>query len=102
MSVDRFRWWLWAQVSKLRRACPAGTHGRIIWRDRDSGWKVSDTCRRDLAANGSCWCGKLRETAVHIGGREYEPFSMRAPTELPPHVEAALREQEADSGGSPS
>jgi hypothetical protein len=59
---ERLRWKLWDLVTRSRRVCPANAHSAIIWRTRplrEIG--VDGICRRDLAANGACWCGNLRE-----------------------------------------
>jgi hypothetical protein len=59
---DRLRWKLWGLVTRSRRVCPANAHGALIWRTRPLREVVVDgACRRDLAANGSCYCGNLRK-----------------------------------------
>jgi hypothetical protein len=56
----RLRWWLWRRLVKLPNVCTANAHSRIIGRYRDRKVRVDDVCRSDLARNGACWCGKLR------------------------------------------
>ena len=61
---NRLRWKLWGLVTRSRRVCPVNAHGAIIWRTRLlREVTVDGACRRDCAATGSCWCGKLREEA---------------------------------------
>lgn len=56
------RWKLWGLATRLRRVCPANAHGALIWRTRPlREMGVDSMCRRDCAANGACWCGKLRD-----------------------------------------
>lgn len=59
---SRLRWKLWGLLCRSRRVCPANAHSALIWRTRSvREIAVDDICRRDLAANGCCWCGKLRD-----------------------------------------
>lgn len=57
-AARKFRWRVWSWLSSRPRICPANAHSLII-----SGYRRSpaiDSQCRDLA-NGSCWCGKLRD-----------------------------------------
>lgn len=55
----RLRWRLWGLLTRSRRICPANSHSLLIWGyKRDP--RVDGTCRRDCAANGTCYCGNLR------------------------------------------
>lgn len=58
-QASRFRWWLWRLVTRSKRVCPANAHSRLIWRIRDQPIGIDDVCRRDAAACGVCWCGKI-------------------------------------------
>lgn len=52
---------IWDLVIRHPLICPANAHGAIIWRTQPlSGMRIDSVCRRDCAANGACWCGKLR------------------------------------------
>jgi len=59
---ERLRWKLWGLVTRLPRVCPSNAHTAIVLDrpDRNRSILVDRTCRRDCAANGFCWCGKLR------------------------------------------
>jgi hypothetical protein len=60
---ERLRWKLWGLAARSRRVCPASAVGAIVWRVRPlREIIVDDTCRRDCAENGTCWCGNLRAT----------------------------------------
>jgi hypothetical protein len=55
------RWKLYGLAVDRLGACPANAHSALIWGSRSvREMAVDRTCRRDCAANGSCWCGKLR------------------------------------------
>ena len=57
----RLRWMLFGLITRSRRVCPANAHGALIWRTQPlRGIRVDSTCRKDCAANGTCWCGNLR------------------------------------------
>ena len=58
----RLRWKLWGLVTRSRRACPVNAHASIIWGYRDRGLLVDDSCRRDCADHGACYCGNLRRS----------------------------------------
>ena len=61
--TGRLRWKLWDLVTRLPWVCPANAHSALIWRTRPlREMAVDGACRRDCAANGSCWCNKLRRT----------------------------------------
>ena len=67
-QADRWRWLRWKVYGlalRLPNVCPANAHGALIWRTRSlREMTVDRACRSDCAANGSCWCNKLRrETA---------------------------------------
>ena len=57
---SRIRWWLWGKLANRESVCPANAYTRVISGVRDQAVKVDQMCRRDLAANRSCYCGKLR------------------------------------------
>jgi hypothetical protein len=59
---EKFRWWLWALACRLPRVCPANAHTSLIlsYPGRRRSPLVDDVCRSDCAANGECWCRKLR------------------------------------------
>lgn len=57
---NRLDWWLFRHLSRVPGLCVAKLHGLLIWRTREDP-RINAMCRRDLAANGSCWCGKLRD-----------------------------------------
>jgi hypothetical protein len=58
---ERIRWKFWGLLTRSRRVCPANAVGAVVWRVQPvRGIFVDDTCRRDCAATGSCWCGNLR------------------------------------------
>lgn len=57
---ERVRWKLWWWLTKSRHICPANAHTLLIYGDRRDP-RIDDGCRRDCAANGTCWCGRLRE-----------------------------------------
>ena len=60
-TTTRIRWKLWGLLTRSRRVCPAAAVGAVVWRVRPlREITVDDTCRRDCAATGSCWCGNLR------------------------------------------
>lgn len=62
MTAERLRWKLWGLVTRSRRVCPANAHGALLWGTQPlRGILVDSTCRRDCVANGSCWCGNLRQ-----------------------------------------
>lgn len=61
--MRRIRWWLWRLLIKRRSVCPANAHTLMIYGDRRDP-RVDDVCRRDLAATGTCWCGKLRAASL--------------------------------------
>ena len=57
----KLRWRLWGLLCRSRRVCPSNAHSALIWRTkplREVG--IDWMCRSDCAANGACWCGKLR------------------------------------------
>ena len=45
--------------------CIANAYFAIVQGD-DCGLEIDWMCRKDLADNGTCWCGRL---AAHIAGR---------------------------------
>ena len=69
--TERTRWWIASQLNRLRGQCWAdlvtwalGWHKKdpYLTRAERSPWSpVTRTCRLDLAANGACYCGKLRK-----------------------------------------
>jgi hypothetical protein len=56
------RWRLWCLASGLPGVCKASAYDLLISGRRRSPL-TDDVCRDDLAANGACWCGKLRQPA---------------------------------------
>lgn len=57
---SRLWWRAWALLGKAPKVCPARLHSLMFWRSRTSPL-IDAACRTDLARNGSCWCGKLRD-----------------------------------------
>jgi hypothetical protein len=53
---QRLRWRIWTLLTRSRRICPANAHSLIIYGERRDP-RIDSMCRRDAAANGSCWCG---------------------------------------------
>lgn len=60
----RLRWWVATQLNRLPGQCWADL---VTWAlgwhkgEKHTPWSpVTSVCRRDLAANGGCYCGKLR------------------------------------------
>jgi hypothetical protein len=69
---ERLRWMLWSLAVRLPRVCPSNAHTAIVaaYPGRSRNLLIDQACKRDCAAVGSCWCGKLRQTAaVPRGGR---------------------------------
>jgi hypothetical protein len=64
--AERLRWKLWGLACRLPWVCPCNAHTAIVadYPGRSRRLRVDYGCRRDLAVNGGCYCGKLRkETA---------------------------------------
>ena len=57
----RVRWWIAGQLGHIPGQCWSRlVDWAIGW--RKSPWSpVNATCRSDLAATGSCYCGRLRK-----------------------------------------
>jgi hypothetical protein len=62
--TKRLRWWIATQLNRMPGQCWANL---VVWAlgwkgEKRMPWRPSTaTCRRDAAANGSCYCGKLRQ-----------------------------------------
>jgi hypothetical protein len=65
--AKRARWWIITQLNRLPGQCWAdlvmwamGWHKEGGAAKRTAWSPASSTCRRDAAATGTCYCGKLR------------------------------------------
>jgi len=54
----RLRWRLYGAACRLPFVCGVNAHGTII-AGRRRGILIDSGCRRDAAANGTCYCGRL-------------------------------------------
>jgi hypothetical protein len=61
--IASLRWKLWGLASRLPGVCPSNAHTVIVCAhpDRNRNPFIDGACRRDCAAVGFCWCGKLRQ-----------------------------------------
>ena len=57
---ERLRWHFARALNRLPRQCWADLVCWVLGDDRWLPWSpIGDVCRRDRAAAGCCWCGKL-------------------------------------------
>lgn len=56
-----WRWQLWGLLTRSRHVCPVNAHSSILRGNWDRGLRVDESCRRDCAENGACYCGNLRQ-----------------------------------------
>jgi hypothetical protein len=54
-EVLRYRLWAW--LCRRPSVCPATSHGRIIYGQREAGLRITPTCLYEDPTLG-CWCGK--------------------------------------------
>jgi hypothetical protein len=59
---EGWRWRVWGLVTRSRRVCPVNAHSSILWGFWERGLLVDESCRRDCADNGACYCGNLRRS----------------------------------------
>jgi hypothetical protein len=64
--TERLRWKLWGLLIRMPGVCPSNAHTAIVltYPGRNRNVFTDQACRRDCAAIGFCWCGKLRHDAA--------------------------------------
>jgi hypothetical protein len=62
--IASLRWRFWGLASRLSRVCPSNAYKVFVCAhpDRNRNPFIDGACRRDCAATGFCWCGKLRQS----------------------------------------
>lgn len=55
---SKSRWLIWGLLTRVSSVCPANAYSLVIDGQRRDP-RIDSLCRE--LANGSCWCGRLRE-----------------------------------------